>query len=123
MVVLCCLAAQGERVAHLNGEIFSEKKALLVAVVWAADIVVQAAKAVAKGPQCLICQRTSGVQFAVIAPRFQPFGSVCVDCEADDRLRLATVDMARRIRAAAEVAGSLSDEQAEQVLARLKATT
>ena len=57
-----------------------------------------------KAPQCLICERTSGVQFAIFSPRFQPFGSVCAECEADRTVTLATVDMARRIRAAAEVA-------------------
>lgn len=33
-------------------------------------------------PVCVFCKRSgTGVQFAVFNPRFQPFGTACVDCE------------------------------------------
>ena len=32
-------------------------------------------------PECVFCHRSSGVQFAIFNPRFQPFGTACVECE------------------------------------------
>jgi len=35
-------------------------------------------------PVCVFCRRSgAGVQFAIFNPRFQPFGTACVDCERD----------------------------------------
>lgn len=33
-------------------------------------------------PTCVFCGRSDGVQFAIFNPRFQPFGTACVECEA-----------------------------------------
>jgi hypothetical protein len=33
-------------------------------------------------PICVFCGRSSGAQFAIFNPRFQPFGTACTDCEA-----------------------------------------
>lgn len=33
------------------------------------------------GPRCIFCGGTSGVQFQMFTPRFQPFGTACVPCE------------------------------------------
>jgi hypothetical protein len=33
-------------------------------------------------PRCVFCGRDSGVQFAIFNPRFPPFGTACVECEA-----------------------------------------
>jgi len=32
-------------------------------------------------PECVFCHRSSGVQFAIFTPRFEPFGTACVECE------------------------------------------
>lgn len=32
-------------------------------------------------PVCVFCHRSEGVQFAIFTPRFQPFGTACVECE------------------------------------------
>lgn len=32
-------------------------------------------------PVCVFCKRSAGVQFAIFNPRFQPFGTACVECE------------------------------------------
>lgn len=32
-------------------------------------------------PKCVFCHRSSGVQFAIFNPRFQPFGTACVEYE------------------------------------------
>ena len=33
-------------------------------------------------PRCAFCGRSEGVQFNIFAPRFRPFGTACVECEA-----------------------------------------
>jgi len=33
-------------------------------------------------PVCAFCKRSEGVQFAIFTPRFKPFGTACVECEA-----------------------------------------
>lgn len=33
-------------------------------------------------PTCVFCHRAQGVQFAIFNPRFAPFGTACVECEA-----------------------------------------
>jgi hypothetical protein len=33
-------------------------------------------------PRCVFCGRSEGVQFAIFNPRFKPFGTACVECEA-----------------------------------------
>ena len=38
-------------------------------------------------PKCIFCGRSSGVQFNIFTPKFPPFGTACVECEAThDRL-------------------------------------
>lgn len=32
-------------------------------------------------PTCVFCKRSEGVQFVMFNPRFQPFGTACVECE------------------------------------------
>jgi hypothetical protein len=32
-------------------------------------------------PCCVFCGRSRGVQFVIFNPRFQPFGTACVECE------------------------------------------
>jgi len=39
-------------------------------------------KAKAKAPTCVFCGASEGAQFAVFTPRFKPFGTACVKCEA-----------------------------------------
>ncbi len=39
-------------------------------------------KTQSSAPRCVFCGRDSGVQFAVFNPRFAPFGTACVECEA-----------------------------------------
>lgn len=35
-------------------------------------------------PVCVFCKRSgAGVTFAIFAPRFEPFGTACTDCERD----------------------------------------
>jgi len=41
----------------------------------------QAKKSKKSAPECVFCHRSSGVQFAIFNPRFQPFGTACVECE------------------------------------------
>lgn len=36
----------------------------------------------AKRPVCIFCARSEGVQFAIFNPKFPPFGTACVECEA-----------------------------------------
>lgn len=33
-------------------------------------------------PTCAFCKRSDGVQFSIFTPRFKPFGTACVECEA-----------------------------------------
>lgn len=33
-------------------------------------------------PKCVFCGRDENVQFVMINPRFKPFGTACVECEA-----------------------------------------
>jgi hypothetical protein len=33
-------------------------------------------------PRCVFCGRDTDVQFSIFNPRFPPFGTACVDCEA-----------------------------------------
>jgi len=37
---------------------------------------------VTSAPTCAFCGRSRGVQFNTFTPRFEPFGTACVDCEA-----------------------------------------
>ncbi len=38
-------------------------------------------KSVGNAPRCVFCGRSNGAQFNIFTPRFQPFGTACVDCE------------------------------------------
>lgn len=39
-------------------------------------------KAKPAAPVCVFCKRTgAGVHFSIFQPRFQPFGTACMDCE------------------------------------------
>lgn len=33
-------------------------------------------------PRCVFCNRDENVQFQIFSPRFEPFGTACVECEA-----------------------------------------
>jgi hypothetical protein len=38
-------------------------------------------------PCCVFCGKSSGVQFTIFYPKFQPFGTACVECEkVNDKL-------------------------------------
>ena len=39
-------------------------------------------KPVKSAPVCVFCGASHGAQFAIFAPRFKPFGTACVACEA-----------------------------------------
>ncbi len=32
-------------------------------------------------PRCVFCGRSEGAQFQIFGPRFEPFGTACVECE------------------------------------------
>lgn len=34
-------------------------------------------------PTCVFCKKSEDVQFAILNPRFQPFGTACVECEKE----------------------------------------
>lgn len=65
-----------------------------------------------EAPRCLICERKSGVQFAIFNPKFMPFGSVCIECEAEPMVTLAAVEMSRarsgRIRSGNQSSSSMA---------------
>ncbi len=33
-------------------------------------------------PRCVFCGRSEGAEFQIFGPRFEPFGTACVECEA-----------------------------------------
>ena len=38
-------------------------------------------KSVSSAPYCIFCGKSSGVQFDIFNPKFEPFGTACMECE------------------------------------------